>query len=100
MPNDRGLIEALMDFSFSQFLTPRIIKLLYALHLLLGLVVAIGVVLSGFRESTSQGLLFLILAVISLFFWTLYVRVALEVLIVIFRIGESTAHIADLSAQR
>ncbi len=99
MPNQKGLIESLVDFSFGEFVTLRIIKLLYALHLLVGLIVAIGLVLSGFRESTAQGLLLLILGAVGLIFWTLYVRVLLEVLIAIFRVAESVTRIANPSGQ-
>src|SRR2546427_5999564 len=66
MPSQKALIESLVDFSFGEFVTLRIIKLLYALHLLVGLIVAIGLVLSGFRESTAQGLLLLILCAVGL----------------------------------
>ena len=100
MSNEKGLLEALMDFSFSHFVTPRIMRLLYALHLLLGLIVAIGAVLNGFQQSTAQGLLMLIFAVVGLFFWTFYVRVALEVLITVFRFGDHIAHIAGLSSRQ
>jgi len=99
MPSQKALIESLVDFSFGEFVTLRIIKLLYALHLLVGLIVAIGLVLSGFRESTAQGLLLLILGAVGLIFWTLYVRVLLEVLIAIFRVAERVTRIANPSGQ-
>lgn len=99
MPNQKGLVESLVDLSFGEFVTLRIIKLLYALHLVLGLIVAIGLVLSGFRESTAQGLLLLILGAVGLVFWTLYVRVLLEVLIVVFRVAENISRIANPSGQ-
>jgi len=99
MPNQKALIESLVDFSFGEFVTLRIIKLLYALHLLVGLIVAIGLVLSGFRESTAQGLLLLILGAVGLIFWTLYVRVLLEVLIAVFRLAENVSRIANRSGQ-
>ena len=95
MAGEKGNIEALMDFSLSEYLTPRMMKLLYALHLLVGLVVAIGAVLSSFRASTAEGLLMLILAAIGLFFWILYVRVVLELIVVVFRMGADLARIAE-----
>ena len=56
-------------------------------------------VLSGFRESTAQGLLLLILGAVGLIFWTLYVRVLLEVLIAVFRLAENVSRIANRSGQ-
>lgn len=91
MADDKGFWESLMDFSFRECLTPRIATLLYALHLLLGLVVAIGAVLSAFRNTTSQGVLALILAIAGLFLWVLYCRVVLEFVLAVFRIAEAAA---------
>lgn len=91
MTESKGFWESLMDFSFRECLTPRIAKFLYALHLLLGLVVGIGWVLTAFRTSNSQGILDLILAIAGLFLWVLYCRVALEFVLAVFRIAEAAA---------
>lgn len=86
---EKGLIENLMDFSFQRMVTPRMLKTLYSLHLLLGLIVAVGFVFKGFQTSTSDGLLALILGVAGLSFWIVYCRIIVEVLAVVFRAGES-----------
>jgi len=99
MANEKGLIEGLTDFSFSRLVTVRMIKLLYGLHLLAGLIAAVGLVLNGFRVSTDQGLLMLVLATIGLAFWVLYLRVLLELLVVIFRLGQNIAVIADRASR-
>jgi len=91
MAEEKGFIESLLDFSFRSCVATKYAKLLYALHLLAGLIVAIGLVLNGFRDSTAQGLLVLLLALVGLFFWTLYVRVALEFLMAVFRTAENIA---------
>lgn len=91
MTERKNFWESLMDFSFRGVLTPRMAALLYALHLLLGLVVAIGAVLTAFRTSTAQGVLALILAIVGLFLWLLYCRVALEFLLAVFRIAEAAS---------
>ena len=41
MSEKKGFFESLMDFSFQHLMTARYAKLLYALHLLMGLIVAI-----------------------------------------------------------
>ena len=91
MAETKGFWESLLDFSFRECLTPRMTRLLYALHLLVGLIVAIGCVISGFNNSTSTGVLYLILAVIGLFFWILYCRIAIEFLVAVFRIADAAA---------
>jgi hypothetical protein len=87
----KGFFERLLDFSFQSFITLKYAKLLYGLHLLLGLIVGTWYVFNGFQASTSQGLLTLLLAVVGYFLWILYVRVALEFLVAIFRTAENIA---------
>ena len=43
-PKEKGLMGNLMDFSFQRMVTPRMLKMLYSLHLLLGLIIATGFV--------------------------------------------------------
>jgi Domain of unknown function (DUF4282) len=87
----KGFFERLLDFSFQSFITLRYAKLLYGLHLLLGLIVGTWYVFNGFQASTSQGLLTLLLAVVGYFLWILYVRVALEFLVAMFQTAENIA---------
>lgn len=84
-PQGSGLIGNLMDFSFQRMLTPRILKLLYGVHLLIGLVAAIWVVFSGFQTSTPNGLLALILAMAGMVMWIVYCRIVVEMLAAFFR---------------
>src|SRR3979411_1186956 len=87
----KGFFERLMDFSFQYFITQKYAKLLYGIHLLLGLIVGTWFVFNGFQASTSQGLLSLLLAVVAYFLWILYVRVALEFLVSVFRTADNIA---------
>ena len=91
MAEKKGFWESLLDFSFRECLTPRMTRLLYGLHLLVGLIVAIGFVVLGFNDSTSEGVLRLILAIVGLFFWLLYCRIAIEFLVAVFRIADAAA---------
>ena len=91
MREGKGFFERLLDFSFQYFITQKYAKLLYGIHLLLGLIVGTWFVFNGFQASTSQGLLTLLLAVVAYFLWILYVRVALEFLVTMFRTAENIA---------
>jgi hypothetical protein len=88
IPRENGLIENLMDFSFERLVTPRMLKLLYGIHLLIGLVAAVWFVFNGFQTSTSNGLLALIASVAAMMLWIVYCRVAVELLAAVFRAAQ------------
>lgn len=88
LPREKSLIEHLMDFSFQRMVTPRMLKMLYGVHLLVGLVAAIWFVFSGFQTSTSNGLLALIISFAAMLLWIVYCRVAVELLAVVFRAAQ------------
>lgn len=85
LPREKNLIENLLDFSFERILTPRMLKMLYGVHLLLGLIAAVWFVFSGFQRSTADGLLALILCFAGMLLWIVYCRVVVELLAVVFR---------------
>jgi len=99
MPGETGLFESLFDLSFRESVGKRYVKLLYALHLFLGLVAAIVLAVNGFQSSPAQGLLALVIAIPALFLWALYVRVALEVLVAVFGITENLRRAIDDSGR-
>jgi hypothetical protein len=88
IPREKGLIENLMDFSFQRVVTPRMLKILYGVHLLMGLVAATWFVFYGFQISTPNGLLALILCCAGLALWIVYCRVFVELLAVVFRAAQ------------
>jgi hypothetical protein len=91
MTEGKGFFESLLDFSFRECVTARNLAFIYGLHLLAGLIAAVVLVVNGFRDSTSQGLLMLVVSVAGFFFWTLYVRIILETLLAIFKIAEAAS---------
>lgn len=95
MTEGKGFFESLLDFSFRESVTARSLALIYGLHLLAGLIAAVVLVVNGFRDSTSQGLLMLVISVVGFFFWILYVRIVLETLLAIFRIADAAAPPAE-----
>lgn len=85
IPRENTLIENLMDFSFQRLVTPRMLKMLYGVHLLIGLVAAVWFVFNGFQTSTSNGLLALILGLGAMLLWIVYCRIVVELLAAVFR---------------
>ena len=88
IPRENGLIENLMDFSFQRLVTPHMLKLLYSVHLLIGLVAAVWFVFTGFQTSTSNGLLALILGGPAMLLWIVYCRIVVELLAAVFRAAQ------------
>jgi Domain of unknown function (DUF4282) len=88
VPQEKSLIENLLDFSFERMLTPRMLKVLYGVHLLIGLIAAVWFVFSGFQTSTSNGLLALILGIAAMLLWIVYCRIVVELLAVVFRAAQ------------
>lgn len=91
MPEVKGIWDGLMDFSFRLYATPGMLKFLYAVHLLAGLVAGVVWVVVSFQQAPVQGLLALLAAIVGFFFWTLYCRVVLEVLAAVFRVAAAIA---------
>ena len=91
MPEAKGVLEGLMDFSFRLYATPRMLKFLYALHLLMGLIAGVAWVVLAFQQAPVQGLLALLAALVGYFLWILYCRVVLEVLAAVFRMADAIA---------
>jgi uncharacterized protein DUF4282/zinc ribbon protein len=83
----KGFFASLFDYSFSAFITPKIIKLLYILSTIVVVLWTIIAILWGFKASTGFGIVMLvILGPLFFLFAMIYVRVFLELLIVFFRI--------------
>jgi hypothetical protein len=100
MPEAKGMWEGLMDFSFRRYATPKMLKFLYAIHLLGGLIAGVAWVVLAFQQAPVQGLLALLGALVGYSLWILYCRVALEVLAAVFRIADAAVSSSGNSQQQ
>lgn len=91
MPEAKGMIEGLTDFSFRVYATPKMLKFLYGLHLLVGLIAGVTYVVLAFQQSQAQGLWTLLAVLAGYFVWILYCRIVLEVLAAVFRMADAIA---------
>ena len=85
----KGFFRALFDFSFTSFVTTKIIKVLYVLIFVLAVVSALVYTIIAFRVSAGFGILTLVIGdplfiIIVMAFW----RLVLEAFVVVFRIAE------------
>jgi Domain of unknown function (DUF4282) len=94
---DKGFIGSLFDFSFSSFVTPKIVKVLYVLITIWTALLALTILIIGFRTGGLAGGLFTLIIIEPIFILlTLGIyRVVLEAFMVIFRIYEETKKIRE-----
>jgi len=87
--DSKGFFGALFDFSFTSFVTTKIIKVLYVLILILAVLSALVYTIIAFKTSAGFGIVTLVIGdplfiIIVMAFW----RLVLEAFIVVFRISE------------
>ncbi|TVR54771.1 MAG: DUF4282 domain-containing protein [Gemmatimonadales bacterium] len=97
MHRETSFLGALFDFSFRSFVTLRIVRFLYAVAVVLLAVGVIAALVGGM--ATGRNALemagFLLFAPIGAFLYLLIIRVSLELMVVIFRIGETQGQILE-----
>jgi len=85
-----SFLQALFDFSFNHFFTPKIIKLLYGLSIFSAGLIAILFIIFGFSTSTGFGIFALLVGAPLIFLLAaIYSRICLELMIAVFRIAET-----------
>ncbi len=93
---DRGVL-AMLDIGFKRFFTLSVIKVLYVLGLALialsWVIVVIGAFLSG---GFMAGIGAVIVGALAAVLYMIFFRVWLELIVVIFRIGENTTKLVEM----
>jgi uncharacterized membrane protein len=96
MEQKKGFFPVLFDFSFTTLMTPKLVKILFGIVIVVAGLGALFLIISSFEASIPAGVLMLIIGGPLLFLLSvLYARVILETVIVLFRISEHTAEIAE-----
>lgn len=89
MQRSLSMFWGLLDISFSEFVTESVIRILYIVLVVLGLIALLtGVVVIFANIGVSEGVGALILAPVVYFLFIVIIRVFLEFFIVIFRIAD------------
>lgn len=91
---DAGL-GALLDFGFNRFITLSVIKILYILGLLLLVLIWLVFVIGSFTQGALEGLVALVVGSVGALLYAIFWRIWLELIVVVFRIGENTTKIAQ-----
>ena len=90
-PTPKGFFKALFDFSFTSYVTPKIIKIIFGLVVIVAAVIALVIIIAGFEVNIAAGIFALIiLAPLAFLFYVIIYRVLLEVVMAVFTIAENT----------
>ena len=87
----KGFWAGLFDFSFSEFVTTRVVKVLYVLMVVVAAGVGVVLFLTGFKNPVN--FLFGPLVFVG---YLIVGRISLETVIVIFRLAENVQYLADV----
>jgi hypothetical protein len=91
----RGFFASLFDINFESLITPRLVKVLYVLIMIVIALTAIGFIVAAFAEDVAFGIVtLLVLAPLGALIYLILARVSLELIIVIFKIRESVDQVA------
>ena len=89
------LLTAMLDTTFSEFVTLKLLKFIYILGLI-AIVLSIGfTALAAFSQGFFYGIGGLIVGAIAIILSALVLRVYMELIAVVFRIAKNTREIAD-----
>ena len=87
-------LRHLFDFSFKKFITTKVVKFIFWVNIIIAGILAVLTIIGGFKESVILGIVALVLAPIFYIIYVAILRVTLELVVVVFRIGE---HVEDIS---
>lgn len=87
-----GFLRSLFDFSFTHFVTPKIVKFVYVLATI-GLAIGYLVfVVVSFSQSAAQGVVVLLLGAIAAIIYLAFIRMTLEFYFALVRMSEDIHH--------
>lgn len=98
MSKRQRFFSDLFDLSFSKYITPRILGLLYILGIIFSgfyALIFLFLGLSALISGEALGVLALISAPLVFLLYVIFIRVTLEPMIIGFRIEQNTARTAD-----
>ncbi len=93
--SQKSSIGILFDLSFSEFVTTRVIKLLFIIGVFFAAIGTIILIVSGFSDGIGKGIMFLILSPLFFLLYVLGARIWCEMIIVLFRIAENTSRLVE-----
>lgn len=96
----KGFFASLFDLSFTEFVTTKVIKLIFIIAIIASGIGALLLLIGGISSGVAEALLAIILAPIAFFVYVLLARIWLEVIIVLFRIADNTGRLVEQGADK
>jgi uncharacterized membrane protein len=92
---DKGFIGVLFDLSFSEFITTRVIKVLYIIGIAVSAVFSIVFMFKGYAWGGIFGIIgTIVLSPVVFLLMVVLLRIYMEMVIVLFRIAENIQRLA------
>jgi hypothetical protein len=101
MENKNGIFSLLFDLSFKNFITVKIIKLLYVIAIIFSGLIGLIILINGIqtmRYMPGAGFFQIVLSPLITLLIIIWSRVFLEVTVVLFKIEENTRKITEIKA--
>ena len=95
---NKGFFGRVFDFSFTDFVTIRVIKVIFILAIIGSAIGGIAVLVGGIRMLRFQplmGVIMILLSPVAFLLYVLLARIWLELIVVIFRIEENTSRLVE-----
>lgn len=93
-------LAALFDLEFNQFITLKLVKVLYVIGMVIAAIATLVFAFSGFQTSAMAGLITLIVSPVVLLLWLLGLRVYLELVVALIRIAQNTSEMLNRMPER
>jgi uncharacterized protein DUF4282 len=91
----QGFLGSIFDLTFTEFITTRIIKLLFILGIIFAAIGTLLLIITGFSKGIGAGILALVLSPLIFLIYVLFARIWCEMVIVVFRIAEHTGRLVE-----
>ena len=85
----KALLLLLSDFSFKKFVTPRLVRTLYALSLVAAALSAVGWMFGGLGDGMISRLVRFVTGPLAFLLYLVVARVGMEFLLAVFKIAEN-----------
>lgn len=95
MDDPKSFLASLFDFSFSSFIVPKLIRLMYVVGLIFGGIYSLSMIGLGFASSTFVGFLALIFTPIIFLVMAVLTRSYCELILVQFSLLQNVERIAE-----
>jgi len=92
----QGFARRLFDFSFREYVTTQILRVIYILAILMAALSALAFIGGGFAQSMLVGFVFLIISPVIFLIYVIAARVWVELIIVLFRISEDLSTLVKI----